>query len=397
VLLVGPYYTEDERRFREEVRHWLNLNLDADVVARRGEPEPGKEDQWVAVQREWDRRLYAGGFAGLAWPKEYGGRGATVIEQVIFAEEAARARAPHGLNHIGRLLVGPPIMRHGTEAQKRRFLLPMLKGEEVWCQGFSEPDAGSDLASLQTSAELEGDHYIITGRKIWTTVAQYADWMMLLARTDPFAPKHRGITAFLVDLHSPGIEVRPIRQLSGASGFNEEFFDHVRVPKDNVLGPLNEGWDVALTTLGYERSTLNAGRHLASIQLLHDAVARYGGALDDASPGSALLLERLGRAYAASRALSYLQTRYVSRWAGGARPGPESSVLRLSWAHSYHQTASFILDLLGPRGLIPEGDEAIQGGDWLYLFYESRSRTIAAGTAEIQKNIIAERVLGLPR
>jgi alkylation response protein AidB-like acyl-CoA dehydrogenase len=394
---VGPYYTEEEQRFRVEVRKWLAKNVDDAVRVGRGEPEPGKEERWVAAQREWDCRLYEGGYAGLAWPKEYGGRGATVLEQVVFAEEAARAGAPNGLNHLGRNLVGPPIIRHGTEAQKRRFLPPMLKGEEVWCQGFSEPNAGSDLASLQTSAVLDGDDYVVNGQKIWTSGAHHSDWMMLLARTDPAAPKHKGITAFLVDLRTPGIEVRPIRQLSGSSGFNEDFFDNARIPKENVLGPLNEGWDVAMTTLGHERSTLNAGRHLTNIQHLRKAVERFGEPLRQGTPNSVLLQEKLGRAYAASRALGYLQKRYVSKWATGARPGPESSLLRLMWALSYQQAAGFALDLIGPKAQIPYGPDAVEGGDWLYIFYEARSRTIAAGTAEIQKNVIAERVLGMPR
>jgi alkylation response protein AidB-like acyl-CoA dehydrogenase len=379
------------------VREWLSRNVDDAVRIGRGEPEPSKAPEWEAAQREWDRRLHAGGYAGLSWPKEYGGRGATVMEQVIFAEEAALAGAPGGLNHLGRNLVGPPIIRHGTEAQKRRFLPKMLSGEEVWCQGFSEPNAGSDLAALQTSAVLDGDEYVVNGQKIWTSGAHYSDWMMLLARTDPAAPKHKGITAFLVDLRTPGVEVRPIRQLSGASGFNEDFFSNARIPKENVLGPLNEGWDVAMTTLGHERSTLNAGRHLTNIQILRRAVEQFGEPLHQQNERAVLLREQLGRTYAASRALGYLQKRYISRWASGARPGPESSLLRLTWALSYQQSAGFALDLIGPTSQISYGPEAPAGGDLLYTFYEARSRTIASGTAEIQKNIIAERVLGMPR
>jgi alkylation response protein AidB-like acyl-CoA dehydrogenase len=221
--------------------------------------------------------------------------------------------------------------------------------------------------------------------------------MMLLARTDPAAPKHKGITAFLVDLRTPGVEVRPIRQLSGASGFNEDFFSNARIPKENVLGPLNEGWDVAMTTLGHERSTLNAGRHLTNIQILRRAVEQFGEPLHQQNERAVLLREQLGRTYAASRALGYLQKRYISRWASGARPGPESSLLRLTWALSYQQSAGFALDLIGPTSQISYGPEAPAGGDLLYTFYEARSRTIASGTAEIQKNIIAERVLGMPR
>jgi alkylation response protein AidB-like acyl-CoA dehydrogenase len=294
-------------------------------------------------------------------------------------------------------LIAPPIIRHGTEAQKRRHLLPMLKGEDVWCQGFSEPNAGSDLASLETNAVLDGEAYVVNGQKIWTSGAHLSDWMMLLARTDPAAPKHRGITAFLVDLRTPGIQVRPIRQLTGASHFNEDFFENVRVPVENVLGPLNEGWDVAMTALGYERATLNAGRHFANLEHLRLAVEQHGEALRDGTPRSVLLAERLGRAYATSRAYSYLQKRYLSKWAAGERPGAESSVFRLAWSQSYQQAASVALELVGPGGQVPYGPRSVGGGDWLYAHYEARSRSIASGTSEIQKNIIAERLLGQPR
>lgn len=394
---MGPEYTAAERHFRDEVRTFLDTHLDEAVRGSRNEPAPHDETRWVAAQREWDRRLYAGGYAGLAWPAEYGGRGATVNLQIIFAEEAARRGAPAGLSFLGRHLVGPPIMRHGTDDQKRRYLPPMLRGEEIWCQGFSEPNAGSDLASLQTAAVRDGDDWVITGQKIWTSWAHYSQWMLLLARTDHEAPKHKGITAFLVPLDSPGIELRPIRQLSGAPGFNQEFLDNVRVPAANVLGPVNGGWDVAVTTLGHERSTLNAGRHLAHIALLRAAVEKHGGALRDDSPNAALLLARLGSAYEAQRALGYLQHRYASGWAEGRPPGPESSLLRLAWALAYQSAAGFAIELIGPDALVDDGDGAVDGGDWLYWFYEARSRTIAAGTAEIQRNVIAERVLGLPR
>ena len=394
---MGPEQTEDELRFRAEVRAWLAESVDDAVRVGRNEPEPSREAAWVAAEREWDRRLYAGGYAGLAWPQEYGGRGASVTFQVIFAEESARTEAPAGLSFLGRHLVGPPIMRHGTDEQKRRYLPPMLRGEEIWCQGFSEPNAGSDLAALQTTATLDGDHWVVQGQKIWTSWAHYSDRMLLLARTDPDAPKHKGITAFLVDLRSPGIEIRPIRQLSGASGFNQEFFDSVRVPRENVLGPVNGGWDVAVTTLGHERAILNAGRHHANIAHLRRAVERHGSALRDGSPRATMLLERIGRAYAASRTLEYLQHRYVSGWASGLPPGPEGSLLRLTWSLAYQDAAEVALEIIGPEAQITSGPGAIDEGDWLYAFYEARSRTIAAGTAEIQKNVIAERMLGLPR
>jgi alkylation response protein AidB-like acyl-CoA dehydrogenase len=395
---MGPYFTDEEEKFRAQARAWLERTLaDGRFRMATGEPDEKNEVEWVAAQREWDRRLYEGGYAGLAWPKEYGGKGATVIEQFIFAEEAARAGAPGGLNNMARSLIGPSIIRHGSDEQKRRYLPKILSADEVWVQGFSEPNAGSDLASLQTRAELVGNEWVINGQKIWTSYGHHADRMLLLARTEKTDPPHKGISCFLLDLKSPGLTIRPIRQLTGKTGFCEEFFDNVRVPKENLLGPVNGGWGVAMTALGYERSVLNAGRHLVMDQFLRRLVAEAGDRLAPEGNGGALFLERLGRAYAAAWGLGYLQYYYASRWAQGAPPGSESSLLRLTWALAYQETAELAVDVLGPRAQIAYGPDAIDDGEWLFQYYSSRSRGISSGTLEIQRNVIADRILGLPR
>ena len=284
---MDTYFTEKEEEFRQEVRSWLQRNLaDSRFQTARFEPDEDTEAEWAAVQREWDRLLFEGGYAGLSWPKEYGGQEATVVEQFIFNEEAARTGAPTGLNHLARTLIGPSIIRYGTEEQKRRFLPRMLSGEEVWCQGFSEPNAGSDLASLITRAEPVGGEWNINGQKVWTSHGQHADWMMLLARTEKTVPPHKGISCFLVDMRTPGITIRPIRQLTGKTGFCEEFFDDVRVPEENLLGKINGGWQVAMTALGYERSILTAGWHLVLIRFLRDLAEEAGSAHWQPIPGA---------------------------------------------------------------------------------------------------------------
>ncbi|MBI2988252.1 MAG: acyl-CoA dehydrogenase family protein [Deltaproteobacteria bacterium] len=394
---MGPYFTEEEEQFRAKARAWLESSLaDGRFKIALDEPDERNETEWAAAQREWDRRLFQGGYAGLAWPKEYGGRGATVIEQFIFAEEAARAGAPGGLNNMGRSLIGPAIVRHGTDEQKKRLLPKLLSGEEVWAQGFSEPNAGSDLASLTTRAELVGDEWVINGQKIWTSHGHHADWMLLLARTEKTDPPYKGISAFLVDMRSPGITVRPIRQLNGKTGFCEEFFDNVRIPKANLLGTINSGWNAAMTALGYERSVLNVGRHLVMIQFLGRLAKKAGNRIKAGEQGT-LFLERLGRAYAAAWSLGCLQYTYASRWAQGAPPGPESSLMRVTWALALQECTELAVDVLGPRAQISCGPEAIDDGDWLLQYYSSRGRGISSGTLEIQRNVIAERILGLPR
>lgn len=245
------HFTAEEEAFRADVRAWLRDNLPENWETDPKEPED--EAERFAFRLGWERRLHAGGWSGLAWPREYGGRGGTMMQNAILQEELARANAPEAVNIIGRNLTAPTLMEHGTEAQKQRFLPKILSSEEIWCQGFSEPNSGSDLASLRCRAVIDGDHFVINGQKIWTSFAQYAQWCFVLARTDTSAPKHKGLSFILVDMHTPGITIRPLSQITGDSEFNEVFFDDVRVPRENLVGRLNEGWRIAMTTLTYER------------------------------------------------------------------------------------------------------------------------------------------------
>jgi alkylation response protein AidB-like acyl-CoA dehydrogenase len=385
-------YAPAEQHFRRELRAWLEANPPG--------AEPEDQDAWVAHGRAWQRRLYEGGWCGVAWPAEYGGRGATLIEQIIFQEEMARARSPQLINLAGLTMGGPVLIAHGTDAQKRRHLRPILAADEIWCQGFSEPNAGSDLAALKTRAVLDGDHFIVNGQKVWTSYARYADWCMLLVRTDPDAPKHRGITFLLVDMRSPGITVRPLKQISGDDDFNEVFFEDVRVPRDQVIGAVNQGWDIAITTLMHERQTLTFSRQLQSRVAL-DALLRHARSWP--SPAAPLARQPLARqqlaaAYIDSEAMKYTALRNLTRVLRGGVPGPEGSLEKLFWSELFQRMLESAVSLGGPYGqLLPGEPRAVDGGRWPHLMLYSRGRTIAAGSSEIQRNIIAERVLGLPR
>jgi alkylation response protein AidB-like acyl-CoA dehydrogenase len=381
-----------EERFRAEIRAWLAANHPG--------PEPEEMAEWVAYGKAWQRRLYDAGWCGLHWPRAYGGRGASLIEQAIFQEETARARTPLLINLAGLTMGGPVLIAHGTEAQKQRYLRHILTADEIWCQGFSEPNAGSDLAALKTRAELHGDELIVNGQKVWTSFARYADWCMLLVRTDPDVAKHRGITFLLVDMHSPGITVRPLKQISGDDDFNEVFFEDVRVPRANVIGEMHRGWDIAITTLMHERQTLTFSRQLQSRIALDELLRRvrtltYGGMPATQHP---LLRQKLAGAYIDSQAMKYTALRNFTRALRGGVPGPEGSIEKLFWSEMYQRMLETALEALGPFAqLVKHSPRAIDDGHWAHLFLYSRGRTIAAGSSEIQRNIIAERVLGLPR
>jgi alkylation response protein AidB-like acyl-CoA dehydrogenase len=388
-----------EARFRDELRSWLRDNLPAGWGRTVFEPEA--EEERAHFRLEWEKRLHRAGWNGIAWPKEYGGRGATLIEQAIFAEEMARANAPEGINIIGRNLTGPTLIHHGTEAQRRRFLPRILSCEDVWCQGFSEPNAGSDLASLKCRAVLDGDHFVVDGQKVWTSFAQYAQWCFLLVRTDAAAPKHKGISFLLVDMASPGISLRPIKQISGESEFNETFFDGVRVPAANLVGGLNEGWRIAMTTLAYERGPDDAlGRQIRFKQELDQLlrtlvdVRRAGrGALEDPA-----LRERLGKAVVELDVMRLTCLRSFSRILRGAPRGADASMIKLYWSHVMQEMYDMAMDVLGPAGTLQAGDAlAPAAGRVASSWLESKAFTIYSGSSEIQRNIIAERVLGLPR
>jgi len=385
-------FTPAEERFRNELRAWLAANAPG--------PEPAELDAWVAYGKAWQRKLYEAGWCGIHWPAEYGGRGASLIEQVIFQEEMARARTPLLINLAGLTMGGPVLIAHGTDEQKRRHLKKILAAEEIWCQGFSEPNAGSDLASLKTRAVLDGDEFVVNGQKVWTSFARYADWCMLLVRTDPDAPKHKGITFLLVDMHSPGVTVRPLKQISGEEDFNEVFFEDVRVPRANVVGAINRGWDITITCLMHERQTLTFSRQLQSTVALNDLLKSCRGRQLNGRPVCAdpILRQRLAAAYVESSAMRYTALRNLTKALRGHVPGPEGSIEKLFWSEMYQRMLEGALETLGPYAQLAEGCErAVDAGIWPHLFLYSRGRTIAAGSSEIQRNIIAERVLGLPR
>ncbi len=384
-------FSPAEERFRGELRSWLEVNPLT--------PEPVDMGAWVAHGKAWQRRLYEAGWCGVSWPRAYGGRGASLIEQIIFQEEMARIGAPPLINLAGLTMGGPVLIAHGTEAQKQRYLQKILSAEEIWCQGFSEPNAGSDLAALRTRAVPDGDDFVVNGQKVWTSFARYADWCMLLVRTDVDAPKHKGITFLLVDMHSPGVTVRPLKQISGDEDFNEVFFEDVRVPRANVVGAVNSGWDIAITVLMHERQTLTYSRQLQSRVALEQLLAlarRWPASAPLAS--QPLARQQLAAAVIDSEAMRYTALRNLTTVLRGGAPGPEGSVEKLFWSEMYQRTLEHFVALLGPFGALLQGSpHAVEDGRWPHLMLYSRGRTIAAGSSEIQRNIIAERVLGLPR
>ena len=391
-------FTPAEEGFRLALRQWLAAHLPAGW----GTPcyaYPQTYEAWVTLRRQWDRTLYAGGYAGLSWPREYGGRGATLVERVIYYEEVARARAPEELNRNAKLLLGPTIIDHGTEGQKKRFLPRILSGDDIWCQGFSEPNAGSDLASISTRAVRDGDELVVNGQKVWTSNATVSDWIFMLVRTDPAAPKHQGITFLLVDMRTPGVTVRPVIQMTGSPEFCETFFDNARVPLGNVIGTLNAGWHVTTTALSHERGTMAFHRH-AMMRLEFDELLelarrlRRGGRPAAEDP---LIRQRLARCHAELELLRWTLYRNLTRQLQGEPAGPEGSIVKLYWSELYQRINELALDILGPASQIAEGALAEEGGRWQFRFLKSRGDTIHSGTNQIQRNIIGERLLGLPR
>jgi alkylation response protein AidB-like acyl-CoA dehydrogenase len=339
--------------------------------------------------------MYEAGFCGMDWPREFGGRGATLVEQVILYQEMARAESPQFLNRGGLSMLGPTLMKHGTPAQQARFLKDILTADEVWCQGFSEPNAGSDLANLQTRAVRDGDAFVVDGQKVWTSMAHVADWCFLLTRTDPDAPKHKGISFLLVDMRSPGITVRPLTQLTGEAEFNEVFFDSVRVPVENLVGKLNEGWGVAITTLAYERDLLTFIRHISLRNALHRLVrlVRERGRGADA-----LVRQRVANLWIGEQALALNGYRSLTKILRGGAPGPEGSTSKLFWSQVDQELAQVATEVIGPYSQIGPGSAwAPDGGQWEFYELLARASGIRAGTSEILRNILSERVLGLPK
>jgi alkylation response protein AidB-like acyl-CoA dehydrogenase len=390
-------FSADEDRFRERVQKFLHDNLPPGWG--KGGARPAGMSQ-VEFLKDWQQRLYDNGFLGMAWPKEYGGQGASQVEMAIFNEEVARFRAPGPLNVLGLSMAGPTIITHGTDEQKKRYLAKILNCEEIWCQGFSEPNAGSDLASLKTRAELKGDEFIVNGQKVWTTLGHIAHMCMLLVRTDPEAPKHRGLSYLLVEMRTPGITVRPLRQMTGEAEFNEMFFDEVRVPRKNLLGPQNEGWRVATTTLMNERGT-GALASVMRYRIVFDEIVdlarstQRNGSLATQDP---VIRQQLAQFYVDLEMMRFTAYRTFSKIVQGGDPGPEGSISKLAWSELNQRMMELVMSLEGPASQLMRGSpHAVEGGRWQHHFLRSRANTIEAGTSEIQRNIIAERVLGLPK
>jgi alkylation response protein AidB-like acyl-CoA dehydrogenase len=373
-------FDDRETAFRDEVRAWFAAN-------EPGTEPVGDEDLHYAWRRDFQRRLAQGGLAAVHWPVEYGGRGATLTESAIFFEELGRSGAPLPANVLGLLLAGPTIMTWGTDEQKQRHLEPILTADEIWCQGFSEPDAGSDLAALKTRAVKEGDEWVVTGQKVWTSGAQYSKWCMLVARTDADVPKHKGLTYFLLDMDQPGVEVLPLRQITGEPEFNELFLDGARVPDANVLGGVGNGWKVALTTLMNERAGLAFLLQVRLRRLLDELIeeAASRGLLDDP-----VVADRLGELHMKVEIIRPTAYRGLTATEKYGQPGPEGSLTKWMWSDTNQQLTQFAADLLG--------SSALHAGDrWAYELLRARGNSIEGGTTEVLKNIVAERVLGLPK
>jgi alkylation response protein AidB-like acyl-CoA dehydrogenase len=377
-------FSDSEAAFRDELRAWFESNWDP------AQPQPEGDDAGYAWRRDWQRRLAEGGWAGVHWPREYGGRGATMTESAIFFEELGRARAPLPANVLGLLLAGPTIMTYGTDAQKERYLAPILTADEIWCQGFSEPDAGSDLAALKTKAVRDPAHpgeWVVTGQKVWTSGAQHSKWCMLVARTDFDVPKHKGLTYFLMDMEQEGVQIRPLVQITGEPEFNELFIEGARIPDENVLGGVGNGWRVALTTLMNERSGLAFFLQVRLRQLLDELIeeAAERGLLDDP-----VVADKLGHLHMKAEILRLTAYRGLTTIEKYGTPGPEGSLTKWMWSETNQELAQFAADLLG-------ADALTAGNRWAYELLRARGNSIEGGTTEILKNIVAERVLGLPR
>ncbi|MDN3357553.1 acyl-CoA dehydrogenase family protein [Actinomadura sp. DC4] len=392
--------TAEQAAFRARARAWLADN--APGFAGTVRPRPHFEAAASAEEYEktelanvraaqaWQARLCEGGWAGISWPVAYGGLGGTPAEEAIFAGEAAASGASSGPLLIGLSMVAPTLMRHGTPEQRREHLPPLLRGEHVWCQLYSEPEAGSDLAALRTRAVRDGDGWVVDGQKVWTSSARVADWAILLARTDPDVPKHRGITFFLLDMRTPGIEVRPLRQMNGSYHFNEVFLDGVRVPGANVVGEPDAGWAVAHTTLATERAMIGGSGGGARGAALAE-LARSRGRLEDP-----VIRQRLAQVITLDGILGFLGLRMRAALGRGTPPGPEASIMKLLAARRAHEAAELGLAIEGADGALL-GDEAPAGGEWQQLLLSAQGLRIGGGTDAIQRNAIAERILGLPR
>ncbi len=383
----------EEAAFRAEVRAFLTEHRPdvspfvADWPPRLVDDE--RDARFVAAARAWQRVKFDHGFAGLSWPVTYGGQGLSVLHEMVFAEEEGPAALLSGVFSVGIGMVGPTVIAHGSDAQKARFLEPLLRGEQVWCQLFSEPNAGSDLAALQTRAVRDGDTWVVRGQKVWTSHAHYADWGILLARTDLDVPKHRGITCFLLDMRSDGLDIRPLRQATGSAEFNEVFLNDVRVPDENRLGGPGDGWRVALTTLASERTSIGGATGMvpfSEVLGLADLFSRRDGAI---------ARQELAAYYTRVQLLTWMGWRTRAALSRGDGLGPESSVMKLAMSRHLAAMGDLVLELQGPAGML-DLDDAPAGGMWQGRFLYQWASRIGGGTDQIQRNVIAERALGLP-
>lgn len=391
-------YSPEQEAFRQRVRGWLIDNLPRGWGSDEF-PAFASYEAEVQFMRDWQAKLYHAGWCGLSWPKEYGGGGATWIEQAIYNEEMGRAQAPELINKVGVNNVGPTLINYGTEEQKQRFLAKILSAGDIWCQLFSEPGAGSDLASLRTRAERDGDGYRLTGQKVWTSYAEFSRWGICLARTDPNVPKHKGITYMIVDMQAPGISIRPLRQITGSSEFNEVFMDAVYVPRDLVIGGENEGWQIAMNTLAHERGTAYLFKEQVKQKIAVDRLIAW--VREQRAQGRGLhpaLRAEIAKAYVNVEILRMMNLDTMTRLERGIEAGPETSLKKEFWTRLTQHLHETALAAQGPSAqLLGEDPRAIDQGRFQNSFLYSRSQSISGGTSEVQLNIVAQRLLGLPR
>ncbi|RMF16138.1 MAG: acyl-CoA dehydrogenase [Candidatus Dadabacteria bacterium] len=384
-------FTAEDEAFRQEIRDWLHHWLDGEFAIVRGRGGPGDEEALFEERVAWEQHLAKHNWNCLDWPEEHGGRNLPLMQQVIFHEEYVKAGGPGRLGHIGETLAGPTIIAHGTDAQKEKFLPGIKNATERWCQGYSEPNAGSDLANVQTKAELVDGKWIINGQKVWTSGAQWSKWCFVLCRTDPDAPKHKGISYILVPMDQPGVEIRPIRQMTGTAEFNEVFFDNAEADADDVVGGVNNGWKVAMATLAFERGASTLGQQAQFTRELEELtdIARKNGKLNDP-----IIRDRIAEAWIGLRIMRLNALRTLSR-ADGPNLPREALIAKLYWATWHRDMGKLLMDVMGTEAEYAEDDGELTQLQRLFLFV--RSDTIYAGTNQIQRNIIAERGLGLPR
>lgn len=392
-------FSERDLAFQREAREWLQANTPREW--RKSHTWSRSEDPlWVEIARPWQRRLYEGGWAGISWPVEEGGRGATVIERWLFEEEMDRVGAPRPIGSSGAIdLIGPAILRHGAPALRQRFVKRLLAADDIWCQGFSEPGAGSDLASLRTRAVREGDELVVDGQKVWTSHGDIADWCFLLCRTELEAPKHKGLSLLLVDMRTPGVSVRPLRQATGEAEFCEVFFDNVRVPADHLVGEPGAGWQIAMGILAHERGPVWTFTFQRRIRRSFEQLVRFAREHDTpgASLGDPVVRQRLAQSYIEVELLRLVGYRSLTRLLRTGHPGVESSIEKILGSETDQRLLENGMAMLGPHGGVYEGHRAVEDGSLGRAYLYSRSETIMGGTSEIQRNVIAQRILGLPR